>query len=161
MTERTDGLIGYTAGVFDLFHVGHLNLLRAARARCAHLVVGVTTDELALERKGELPVVPLIERMEIVQSVRYVDHVLTQVTMDKVAVWQTVKFDLVFVGDNMRGTPDWIALEGEINALGAQVVYLPYTRTASDLIGRYDDTQLDGTRLQNTKLDDTKPVGAS
>ena len=81
LPERT-GLIGYTAGVFDLFHIGHLNLLRASRAKCDHLVVGVTTDELAERRKGARPVMPLIERMEIVQSVRYVDHVLTQVTMD-------------------------------------------------------------------------------
>lgn len=139
--DRT-GLIGYTAGVFDLFHIGHLNLLRAARARCDHLVVGVTTDELAEERKGSRPVMPLVERMEIVQSVRHVDHVLTQVTMDKLVVWRAVKFDVVFVGDNLRGTPDWVRLEGEVAELGARVEYLPYTRTQSDMIGRFDHDDL-------------------
>ncbi|MFC5381910.1 adenylyltransferase/cytidyltransferase family protein [Aquipuribacter nitratireducens] len=123
--------IGYTTGVFDMFHVGHLNVLRGARSRCDHLIVGVTTDELAEQRKGRAPVVPLLERMEIVQNVRYVDDVVTQTTMDKRLAWENLKFDVMFVGDDWRGTPAWDAIEAEFGALGVGVEYLPYTRHTS------------------------------
>jgi glycerol-3-phosphate cytidylyltransferase len=131
-------LVGYTAGVFDCFHIGHVNLLRAAREQCGHLVVGVTTDELAEDRKGGRPLIPFMERMEIVQSVRYVDHVLPQTTMDKVVAWRTVQYDLLFVGDNMRDSPDWVATEQHVAEVGARLVYLPYTSTRAEVVGRWD-----------------------
>jgi glycerol-3-phosphate cytidylyltransferase len=125
----TPALIGYTAGVFDMFHVGHLNLLRHAHDRCEFLIVGVTTDELAHAQKGERPVIPLLERMAIVQHVRYVDHVVVQASMDKLAAWEVLKFDVLFVGDNMRGATSWAAVEQELAAVGVRVVYLPATHT--------------------------------
>ena len=139
--ERTVPVIGYTAGVFDMFHIGHLNLLRNARALCDHLIVGVTTDELALEAKGASPVIPLRDRMEIVQSMRYVDDVVPQVTMDKVEAQRTLNFDVLFVGENMQGT-EWESWVSELEPTGTRVVFLPATydeegalleRDASDL----------------------------
>lgn len=123
------GVIGYTAGVFDLFHVGHLNLLRAAARRCDFLVVGVSTDELAERSKGSRPYIPLLERMAIIQHVRYVDHVVVQASMDKVTAWMSLKFDVLFAGDNVRDIPDWTAVEQDLAAIGVRVVYLPATHT--------------------------------
>lgn len=140
-SERSGPVIGYTAGVFDMFHIGHLNLLRNARSRCDHLIVAVTTDELALETKGTLPAVSLRDRMEIVQSMRYVDDVVPQVSMDKVEAQRTLNFDVLFVGENMQGT-EWESWVAELEPTGAQVVFLPATydeaghlleRTADDL----------------------------
>ncbi|HEY9412864.1 MAG TPA: adenylyltransferase/cytidyltransferase family protein [Jiangellaceae bacterium] len=93
-------VVGYTTGVFDMFHIGHLNILRNARSACDYLIVGVTTDELAVRRKGRAPIVPLFERMEIVQNVRFVDDVVPQATMDKMQAWRNLKFDVMFVGDD-------------------------------------------------------------
>ena len=126
MTGRTVPVIGYTAGVFDMFHLGHLNLLRAARARCDHLIVGVTTDELAEAVKGRRPVIPLRERMEIVQSMRYVDSVVPQDSMDKIEAQHWLGFDRLFVGENMQG-PEWHRWEQLLGEVGVEVVFLPAT----------------------------------
>jgi glycerol-3-phosphate cytidylyltransferase len=125
--QRARGIVGYTAGVFDMFHMGHLHLLKQARARCDYLIVAVTTDELALEVKGTPPVVPLLERMAIVESMRYVDHVIPQLSWDKTAAWHTFRYDLLFVGDNLRGTPQWDLNERELEPLGVRVEYLAST----------------------------------
>jgi glycerol-3-phosphate cytidylyltransferase len=122
---------GYTAGVFDMFHIGHLNLLRAARVQCDWLIVGVTTDDLCLAAKGKLPVVPEAERVEILRAVRFVDQVVAQRTMDKLAARDEVHFDVIFVGDDWRGSPTWAALEVALAASRGEVVYLPYTRHTS------------------------------
>lgn len=124
-------VVGYTAGVFDLFHIGHLNLLRNARERCDLLVAGVTTDELAEEVRGERPIVPFLERMEIIQSVRYVDRAVPQTTMDKLETWLALKFDVLFVGDNVRSRTDWKAIEDAMANVGVGIVYLPATHVAS------------------------------
>ena len=129
-------VIGYTTGVFDLFHVGHLNILNRASAGCDYLIVGVSTDELASELKGRPPVVPLIERMEIVQSIRGVDHVVPQVDLDKMQAWRNLRFDRVFVGDDWKGTESWDTYEREFAEVGVEVVYLPYTRTTSSTLLR-------------------------
>ena len=123
MTSR----IGYTTGVYDMFHVGHLNLLRRAKERCDYLIVGVTTDELSLSRKGKLPIVPYLERTEIVQNVRYVDEVVPQAHMDKLEAWNNLRFDVMFVGDDWKGTPAWNALEEQFATVGVEIVYFPYT----------------------------------
>lgn len=138
---RSHGVVGYTAGVFDMFHMGHLHLLKQARARCDYLIVGVTTDELALEVKGRPPVVPLLERIAIVQSMRYVDHVIPQLSMDKVVAWQTFGYDVLFVGDNVRGTPQWDLTEREVGQLGVRLEYLSatYGRTGDLLERGLDD----------------------
>lgn len=127
--RQRPGVVGYTAGVFDLFHVGHLRLLRGARERCDYLVVAVSTDELATEVKGEPPVVPFLERMAIVQSVRYVDHVVPQVSFDKDAAWRTFGFDVMFVGDNVRDAPRWRRVAERMAELGVRLEFLPATYT--------------------------------
>jgi glycerol-3-phosphate cytidylyltransferase len=140
-------VIGYTAGVFDLFHAGHLNLLRRAREQCDFLIVGVTTDELATQVKGERPVVSFLERTAILQSVRFVDHVVPQTSMDKADVWATLTFDVVFVGDALKGTDTWQALEEQMAQHGARVIYLPSTFVRSgELLDRgYPDLVADLT----------------
>lgn len=130
------GVIGYTTGVFDMFHVGHLNVLRRARSQCDHLIVGVTTDELATARKGKTPIVPFLERMEIVQNLRYVDDVVPQASMDKLEAWRNLKFDVMFVGDDWRGSAAWTALEQQFSKVGVGIVYFPYTPHTSSTILR-------------------------
>jgi glycerol-3-phosphate cytidylyltransferase len=129
-------VIGYTTGVFDLFHVGHLAILQRASRQCDYLIVGVSTDELAEQMKGRRPVVPLVERMEIIQSLRVVDHVVPQVNLDKAEAWRNLRFDVVFVGDDWKGTDRWTAFEHEFSAVGVNVVYFPYTRTTSSTLMR-------------------------
>lgn len=129
-------LVGYTTGVYDMFHVGHLNILRRAREGCDYLIVGVTTDDLVEQRKGRRPIVPLLERMEVVQNLRYVDDVVAQTTMDKDEAWQNLKFDVMFVGDDWKGTPAWDAIETDFAAVGVAIVYFPYTAHTSSTILR-------------------------
>lgn len=120
-------VIGYTAGVFDMFHIGHLNILRSSSRLCDTLLVAVTTDELAEARKKKKPIVPWAERAEIVSSCRYVDHVVPQNDMDKFAAWQQHRFNVIFVGDDWKGTASWDSLEARFADLGVAVNYLPYT----------------------------------
>lgn len=122
--------VGYTSGVFDLFHIGHLNLLRNARAMCDRLIVGVTTDDLSLY-KGKTPLIPLAERMEIVRAIRYVDAVVPQETMDKVSMVQKLKADAMFVGDDWYATERWQQFEIDLSEVGVDVVYFPYTKGIS------------------------------
>jgi len=128
-------VIGYTAGVFDLFHIGHLNILRRAKRLCDRLIVGVSTDRLILKEKNKKPVIPFAERCEIVRSIRYVDLVCPQNTMDKFEAWKELKFDIIFVGDDWKGTARWNVLETQFANVGVQIVYFPYTKkTSSTLI---------------------------
>lgn len=129
-------MIGYTTGVYDLFHVGHLNLLRRAADQCDQLIVGVTTDELCLARKGKQPIVPFAERVEIVQAIRYVHRVVPQASMDKMEAWYTHRFDRVFVGNDWQGTPQWETYEAQFAEVGVDVVYFPYTVTTSSTVLR-------------------------
>ena len=127
-------LIGYTTGVYDLFHVGHLNLLRNAKSMCDKLVVGVTTDELMLEYKQRDPIIPFMERCEILRAIEYVDAVIPQTTMDKMAAWKRLRFNVVFVGDDWFATEKWQQIEQEFNEVDVQVVYFPYTQGISSTI---------------------------
>jgi glycerol-3-phosphate cytidylyltransferase len=129
--ESAAQVVGYTAGVYDMFHVGHLNLLRRARERFDRLIVAVTTDELSVARKGKLPVICYDERVQIVAAVRGVDEVVPQDDMDKFAAWQRLGFEKIFVGDDWQGTAAWDALEARFAPVGVEVVYLPYTRETS------------------------------
>lgn len=124
-------IIGYTAGVYDLFHIGHVNVLKRAKAACDHLIVAVTTDELALQQKGRLPVIPFAERCAIVSSVRWVDQVVPQTSMDKLGAWRAHRFHRMFVGDDWKGTPRWTELERRFEPLGVEIVYFPYTEHTS------------------------------
>lgn len=126
--------IGYTSGVFDLFHIGHLNLLRRAKEQCDHLIVGVTTDEIVQIRKNKTPVIPFDERVEIVNSIKYVDEVVPQDNMDKLGAWEKLGFNVVFVGDDWKGTASWIKYEEDFNSVGVSVVYFPYTGGTSSTI---------------------------
>ena len=119
-------IIGYTTGVYDLFHVGHVNLLRNAKGMCDKLIVGVTTDELVLY-KNKNAIIPHSERMEILRSIKYVDSVVPQETMDKFEVWQKLKFDVMFVGDDWYNTPKWEEIETKFKKVGVRIIYFPYT----------------------------------
>lgn len=123
--------IGYTTGVFDLFHIGHLNILRNAKLECDYLIVGITTDELSLKEKGRTPVIPFSERMTIVESIKYVDSVVPQVNYDKIEAWNNLKFNIMFVGDDWKGTEKWNILEDEFKILGVKISYFPYTKQTS------------------------------
>lgn len=127
-------VIGYTTGVYDLFHIGHLNLLRNAKSMCDKLIVGVTTDEL-VSYKNKRSVIPFEERLEIVRSNRYVDAVIPQESMNKFEAWEKIKFDVMFVGDDWYSSDKWQQLEQQFNEVGVRIVYFPYTKgTSSTLI---------------------------
>nr|WP_255499476.1 adenylyltransferase/cytidyltransferase family protein [Aeromicrobium senzhongii] len=119
--------VGYASGVFDMFHIGHLNLLRRSREHCNTLVVGVASDEYVLGLKGRQPVVPLAERLEIVASLRFVDEVIVDHSEDKRLAWRDRSFDAIFKGDDWRGSPKGERLEQAMRDVGARVVYFPYT----------------------------------
>jgi glycerol-3-phosphate cytidylyltransferase len=128
---------GYVPGVWDLFHIGHLNILRRAREQCDVLVVGAVTDDIVEATKGNRPVIPLAERMEILASLSLVDEVvLDDCTSDKMPMWQRVGFDVLFKGDDWRGTPKGAVLEASMAAVGARVVYFPYTHGTTSTILR-------------------------
>ena len=123
-------VIGYAAGVFDLFHIGHLNLLKNARGMCDKLIVGVTTDEL-VTYKGKTPTIPFEDRKEIVRSIRYVDAVVPQYDMDKLTMCKKLGATILFVGDDWYGTEKWNAYEAEFRKAGIQIIYFPYPRGIS------------------------------
>jgi glycerol-3-phosphate cytidylyltransferase len=130
-------VIGYAPGAYDLFHIGHLNLLRHARAQCDHLIAGVVSDEMLQRTKGRAPVVPLPERLEIVRSLRIVDEVHAEVVPDKLDTWREVRFDVLFKGDDWRGTPKGDRLERDFAAVGVEIRYFPYTvHTSSTALRR-------------------------
>lgn len=133
---RDGQIVGYVPGGFDMLHIGHLNILRAARERCGRLVVGVATDESLMKMKGRYPVIPHQERMEIVAQLRFVDDVVTDYSVDKRAAWRAHPFDVLFKGDDWRGTEKGDRLEAQLAEVGARVVYLPYTRSTSSTMLR-------------------------
>ncbi len=125
--------VGYAAGVFDLFHVGHVNILRNARAMCDRLIVGVTVDEL-VSYKNKRAVIPFEERIEIVRSSRYCDVAVPQESMDKMDAWQRYKFNIMFVGDDWYQNERWKGLDKEFAEVGVRIVYMPYTKTTSSTL---------------------------
>lgn len=128
--------IGYTTGVYDLFHIGHLNMLKNARSMCDKLVVGVTTDEL-VAYKNKKAVIPFEERIEIVRNIKWVDAAVAQETMDKFEMWKKLKFDIMFVGDDWYNSDKWNKYEEQFKAVGVRIVYFPYTKgTSSTLINQ-------------------------
>lgn len=127
-------VIGYTTGVFDLFHVGHLNMLKNAKSLCDKLIVGVTTDEL-VSYKHKRAVIPFDERAEIVRNIKFVDAVVPQESMDKFEAWKKLKFDIMFVGDDWYDTEKWKTYERQFEEVGVKIVYFPYYKgTSSTLI---------------------------
>jgi glycerol-3-phosphate cytidylyltransferase len=123
--------IGYAAGAFDLFHVGHLNILKHAKSQCDYLIAGVVSDEMLRLTKGISPVIPLAERLEIVSHISYVDEARAEVVPDTLETWRAVGFTVFFKGDDWRGTEKGLRLEREFAAVGVEVVYFPYTMHTS------------------------------
>ena len=123
-------VIGYTAGVYDLFHVGHLNLLKNAKGMCDKLVVGVTVDEL-VAYKGKEAMIPYVDRVEMVRSCKYVDAVVPQYDMDKLAACKKLGASYLFVGDDWYGTEKWQKYEEEFAKEGIKIIYFPYTQGIS------------------------------
>jgi glycerol-3-phosphate cytidylyltransferase len=123
-------IIGYTSGVYDLFHIGHLNMLRNSKSLCDKLIVGVTTDEL-VSYKNKQAVIPFNERVEIIRNIRCVDTVVPQENMDKMKQWEKLKFDIVFVGDDWHDTKKWKIFEEDFTKVGVKIIYFPYTKGIS------------------------------
>ena len=127
-------ILGYTSGVYDLFHIGHLNLLKNARGLCDKLIVGVSVDEL-VKYKNKKAVIPFEERIEIVRNIKYVDSAIPQYEIDKFKVWEKIKFDVLFVGDDWYESDSWKIMENKFKEVNVRVIYFPYTKgTSSTLI---------------------------
>ena len=140
--------IAYAPGVYDLFHIGHLNVLRNARERCDHLIAGVVTDELALRVKGLQPIVPLAERLAIVAAIRYVDEAVAEDVPTKLQMWERLQFNAIIKGDDWRGTDRGDKLESDFAKVGVEVIYVPYTKqTSSTLLRRVLQREIDGLSL--------------
>ena len=136
--------VGYTTGVFDLFHIGHLNILRQAKERCEYLVVGVSTDDCVREYKHRMPVIPFEERIAIVKAIKYVDEAVSQNTMNKLDAWDRIRFDALFHGDDWKGSALYDEYEKEFAEVGVHLVFLPHTiGTSSTEVAR---------RLQEERL---------
>lgn len=120
-------IVGYTTGVYDMFHIGHLNVIKNAKKQCDYLIVGVSTDDLVRKEKGKTPVIPFQERMEIVSALKYVDKVVPQIDKNKFAAWEKYKFDKMFVGSDWKGTKQWNEFEKQFSKYNVEIVYLPHT----------------------------------
>lgn len=129
-------IIGYTTGVFDMFHIGHLNILRRAKEQCDFLIVGVSTDELVQREKNKTPIIPFENRCKIVEAIKYVDKVVPQVDKNKLAAWEKYKFDKMFVGSDWQGTEVWKRFEEQFKPLGVKIVYFSHTDGISSAILR-------------------------
>jgi glycerol-3-phosphate cytidylyltransferase len=126
--------IGYTTGVYDLFHIGHLNLIKRAKELCDYLIVGVNTDELVQSYKGKTPIIPYEQRLEIVSAIKYVDEAIAQTDLDKLKAWHVLKFDALFQGDDWMGHPRYIKTEADLKTVNADMIFLPYTKDISTTI---------------------------
>lgn len=138
--------VGYTQGVFDMFHVGHLNLLNRAKEQCEILIVGVNSDELVQTYKNKTPVIRQQDRKAIVDNIKAVDKSVITTTLDKVELWRYFHFDAVFIGDDWKGSERWTQTESELVQCGVSVVYLPHTAGISSTALRCED---------NKKVDET------
>jgi glycerol-3-phosphate cytidylyltransferase len=128
-------VVGYVPGAWDMFHIGHLNILLRAREQCDQLIVGVVTDEALAAAKGKQPIVPLAERLAVVSKIDVVDSVVTDFSSNKLEVWDRVRFDVLFKGDDWRGTAKGDKLEADMKTVGVDVCYFPYTvHTSSTLL---------------------------
>lgn len=126
-------IIGYTSGVYDLFHIGHLNMLRNAKSMCDKLIVGVTTDEL-VSYKLKKSVIPFTERIEIVRSLNCVDVAIPQTDIDKVKIWNKLKFNILFVGDDWYNDKNWKKYESQLKKKKVKIIYFPYTKGISSTL---------------------------
>jgi len=132
--EKKKFKIGYTTGAFDLFHIGHLNILKRAKELCEFLIVGVSTDELIKSYKHKWPTIPYNERIVIVEAIRYVDKVVPQETRDKMEAYKEYCFDVMFVGDDWKGSELFSKVEKELKNYGSEVIYFPHTKHTSSTL---------------------------
>ena len=139
-TTQNKIIIGYITGVFDMFHEGHLNILRNAKALCDKLIVGVSTNELCESYKGKKPIMPFEERVNIMRAIKYCDAVVPQTSMNKFEAWKKYQFDIFFHGDNLTDTKIWKGIE-ELKKAGAKVILLPHTPDVSSTIRREQKTK--------------------
>ena len=129
--------IGYTAGVYDMFHIGHLNLIMKAKKYCDYLIVAISTDEVVLKNKNKKPIITFEDRKRIVEAIRYVDKVVPQIDYtDKKSAAIEYNIDVMFVGDDWKGTEKWSRIEKELSEIGVDVIYLPYTKSISSTMLR-------------------------
>ena len=126
--------VGYTTGVYDMFHIGHLNILRRAKEQCEYLIVGVSTDELVAEYKHKKPIIPYEERIEIVKAIKYVDKVVPQTSMDKLLAWEELHYDALFHGSDWKGSDMYDEIEAKLKSVGAEMVFLPHTDGTSSTL---------------------------
>jgi glycerol-3-phosphate cytidylyltransferase len=126
--------VGYTQGVFDMFHIGHLNIINRAKTMCDYLVVGVNSDELVEEYKHKTPVIHETNRAEIVRNIKAVDECIIVSTLDKMEIYKTVKFDAVFIGDGWKNNERWNKTEQQLSEVNVPVIYLPQTPEVSSTI---------------------------
>lgn len=129
-------IIGYTQGTYDMFHIGHLNLIRNAKRHCDYLIVGVNKDDLVENYKNKRPIVPEKERLEIVRAIKFVDEAILVDTLDKKAIWDVLQFDEIYIGDDWKGNPRWEETGKVLDEVGAKLVYLPYTKDTSSTMLR-------------------------
>ena len=129
-------IIGYTTGVYDMFHVGHLNILKRAKEQCDFLIVGVSTDELVQHDKRKTPIIPYADRVAIVEAIRYVDMVVPQEDKNKFGAWEKYQFNKMFVGSDWKGTDAWKGYEKQFAPFGVEIVYLDHTDGISSTILR-------------------------
>ena len=148
--------IGYTQGTFDMFHIGHLNLIRNAKKHCDYLIVGVNADDLVESYKNKRPIVPLEERAEIVRAIRYVDEVIVTTTLDKKQVWEKVHFNEIYIGDDWKGNARWEKTGKEMEELGAKLVFLPYTKDTSSTMLREKLKEFQGARYEKKNKKENK-----
>lgn len=133
--ERTEKkIIGYTTGVFDMFHIGHLNILKRAKEQCDYLIVGVSTDEVVEEYKKKTPIIKFEERIAIVEAIKYVDEIVPQTTMDKMEAWKQLKFDVMFHGSDWKGSDMYNHIIEKFNNVGVKVIFLPHTEGVSSTL---------------------------
>ena len=126
--------IGYTTGVFDMFHIGHLNILKRAKEQCEFLIVGVSTDEVVESYKHKSPIIPFNERIEIVRELKCVDRAVAQTSMNKMEAWKKLHFDALFHGSDWKGSDMYNAMTEEFSAVGVDVVFLPHTEGVSSTL---------------------------
>lgn len=129
-------IIGYTTGVFDLFHIGHLNILEKSKKLCDYLIVGVSTDELVLAEKGHLPIIPFQDRCAIVKAIKYVNQIVPQHNKNKYSAWEKLKFHKMFVGSDWKGTKAWNQYELDFKESGVEIIYINHTEGISSSIIR-------------------------
>ena len=134
MADKKKKIVGYTTGVYDMFHIGHLNIIKNAKKKCDYLIVGVSTDEVVKKYKNKTPIVPLMDRMEIIKALKYVDKVVVQDSMDKLEAWKKYKYDILFHGDDWANSEMYNKVEEELKKVGAKVVFLPHTPGISTTI---------------------------